>query len=143
MAICYLPLKIPVATFKIIVFWGFWYFTKFSFHHKWNETWLLVINVIYTSYFASCQLKNFKLMVSRYIFDIYTYIYIYIYTYTYTHTYIYNIYIYIYIIYNIYIYIYIYVQIAWAISTGRKISKKSTFPTSFNLSTVFKGILWM
>ena len=23
-------------------------FTKFSFHHKWNESWLLVINMIYT-----------------------------------------------------------------------------------------------
>ena len=30
-------------------------FTKFSFHHKWNESWLLVINMIYTSCFASCQ----------------------------------------------------------------------------------------
>ena len=26
-------------------------------------------------------------------------------------------------------------------STGREVSKKSAFPTSFDLSTVFKGIL--
>ena len=25
-------------------FENFWCFTKFSFHHKWNEVWLLVIN---------------------------------------------------------------------------------------------------
>ena len=28
-------------------------------------------------------------------------------------------------------------------STGRKVSKKSIFPTSFDLSTVFKRILWI
>ena len=28
-------------------------------------------------------------------------------------------------------------------STEREVSKKSAFPTSFDLSTVFKGILWM
>ena len=31
----------------------------------------------------------------------------------------------------------------WTMSTGREVSKKSAFPTSFGLSTVFKGILWM
>ena len=26
------------------IYENFWCFTKFSFHHKWNEAWLLVIN---------------------------------------------------------------------------------------------------
>ena len=33
----------------------FWYFTKFSFHHKRNEAWLLVINMVYTSCLTSCR----------------------------------------------------------------------------------------
>ena len=33
--------------------------------------------------------------------------------------------------------------IVWTMSTGKEVSKKSTFPTSFDLSTVFKEILWM
>ena len=35
------------ATTMVIIFWEFLFFTKFSFHHKWNEAWLLVINCIY------------------------------------------------------------------------------------------------
>ena len=26
----------------------FWCFTKFSFHHKWNDARLLLINIVYT-----------------------------------------------------------------------------------------------
>ena len=33
----------------------FEYFTKFSFYLKWNKTWLLVINMVYTSYPMSCH----------------------------------------------------------------------------------------
>ena len=33
----------------------FWCFTKFSFHHKRNNAWLLQINMVYTSYLTSCQ----------------------------------------------------------------------------------------
>ena len=32
----------------------FWFLTKFSFEEKWNEAWLLVINMVYTSCLASC-----------------------------------------------------------------------------------------
>ena len=38
----------------------FWYFanflclSKYSFHHKWNETWLLVKKLVYMSFFTSC-----------------------------------------------------------------------------------------
>ena len=42
-------------------------------------------------------------------------------------------------IYIMYIYIYIYIVLT--MSMGSKVSKKSAFPTSFDLSTVFKGIL--
>ena len=28
----------------------FWYFTKFFSHHKWNEAWVLVINMVYMNY---------------------------------------------------------------------------------------------
>ena len=33
----------------------FWYFTNFSFHHKWNETWLLVKNMVLKGCLAHCQ----------------------------------------------------------------------------------------
>ena len=33
----------------------FWCFTKFSFHHKWNEAPLLVINMVYTGCLTSCR----------------------------------------------------------------------------------------
>ena len=33
---------------------GFFCFTKFSFHHKWNEEQLLVINKVYMNCLASC-----------------------------------------------------------------------------------------
>ena len=39
--------------------------------------------------------------------------------------------------------IYIYVIYSWTMSTGREVSRKSAFTTSFDLSTVFKGILWI
>ena len=29
--------------------------TKFLCHHKWNESWLLVINMVYTSCLTCCQ----------------------------------------------------------------------------------------
>ena len=32
----------------------FWYFTNFSFNHNWNEAQLLVINMVYTRFLASC-----------------------------------------------------------------------------------------
>ena len=34
--------------------WTFWCLTKFSLDHKRNEAWLLVINMVYTSYLKSC-----------------------------------------------------------------------------------------
>ena len=34
-------------------FQAFWYFNKFSFHHKWNKEWLLLINMVYTSCLTS------------------------------------------------------------------------------------------
>ena len=37
----------------------------------------------------------------------------------------------------------VYIYINRTMSTGKKVSKKPVFPTSFDLSTVFKGILWM
>ena len=37
----------------------FWYYIKFSFHHKWNGPWLLVINMVYTSCLTSCR-ENLK-----------------------------------------------------------------------------------
>ena len=37
------------TTIIFIIFWDFWCFTKCSFHHKWNEGWLLLINVVYTN----------------------------------------------------------------------------------------------
>ena len=33
----------------------FWCFTKFSFHQKWNEAPLLVINMVYTGCLTSCR----------------------------------------------------------------------------------------
>ena len=33
----------------------FCYFTKFSFPHKWNKAWFLVINMVYTSCLTSCR----------------------------------------------------------------------------------------
>ena len=32
-----------------------WYFTNFSFHHKWNEAWLLVKNMVLKGCLAHCQ----------------------------------------------------------------------------------------
>ena len=33
----------------------FRYFTKFSFHHRWNDGRLLLINMVFTSCLASCR----------------------------------------------------------------------------------------
>ena len=33
----------------------FWDFSKSSFHHKWNEAWLLARNMVYTSCLTICQ----------------------------------------------------------------------------------------
>ena len=33
----------------------FWCFNKFSFHHKWNDGQLLLINMVYTSCLMSSQ----------------------------------------------------------------------------------------
>ena len=38
----------------VIIFCDSWYFAKFSFYHKWNNAWLLVINMVYKSYLTSC-----------------------------------------------------------------------------------------
>ena len=27
-----------------MILWDFWWMSKFSFHHKWNEAWLLLVN---------------------------------------------------------------------------------------------------
>ena len=32
----------------------FWCFTKLSFQHEWSESWLLVINIVYTTCLMSC-----------------------------------------------------------------------------------------
>ena len=83
-----------------------------------------------------------RMYIYIYIYMYYIYIYIHIYIYIYTYIYIYiHIYIYIQVHTGTYIYTGIYVQVY--MSTGREVSKMSAFPTSFYLSTVFKGILWM
>ena len=52
------PLGVPEGS---ILQWFSWYFealwclTKFTFHHKWNEAWLLVINMAHTSCLTSCR----------------------------------------------------------------------------------------
>ena len=42
--------KIKITTTVDIILWDFLYFTKFSSHNKWNEAWLLVMNIVYTRY---------------------------------------------------------------------------------------------
>ena len=47
---------ITKTTIMDIIFWEFLIlYHKFYFHHKWNEAWLLVINMVYTSCLTSCQ----------------------------------------------------------------------------------------
>ena len=43
------------STILVIIFWDILMFTKFFFHHKWNELWLLVINMVYTNCLTSCR----------------------------------------------------------------------------------------
>ena len=43
------------ATTIFIIFMTFWCFTKFSFHRKWSNAWLLVINMVYISCLTSCR----------------------------------------------------------------------------------------
>ena len=70
-----------LKTIMVIIFWDFWCFTKFSFHHKWNEARLLVINMVYTSYLTSFQTtwdlitaEKQKLNFSHWTFDTQTWI---------------------------------------------------------------------
>ena len=42
-------------TLSWVFYRTFWYFAKFSFHHKSKEAWLLIINMVYTSCLTSCQ----------------------------------------------------------------------------------------
>ena len=44
-----------LSTTMDIIFKTLWYFTKFSFHLKWNETSLLVINIADTSCLTICD----------------------------------------------------------------------------------------
>ena len=39
--------KISKLQWCIKYFEAFWYFTNFSFYHKWHNDWLLVINMVY------------------------------------------------------------------------------------------------
>ena len=57
---CWICLKIalhfsvgqPSISFKI--FRELWWFAKFSFHLRWNDGWLLLINMVYPRCFTSC-----------------------------------------------------------------------------------------
>ena len=40
----------------IIFFETFWSFTNFSFYHKWKDTQLLLLNMVYTSCLTSCRM---------------------------------------------------------------------------------------
>ena len=47
-------------TTTFIIFWDF-HLLRFSFHHKWNDAQLLLINMVYTSCLTSCQTTLRKL----------------------------------------------------------------------------------
>ena len=44
-----------ISTIIFIIFWDFLMFYKFSFHHKWNDAWLLLKNMVYTSYLTNSR----------------------------------------------------------------------------------------
>ena len=44
-----------LSTILVIIFWDFSMFTKFSFHHKWNDASWWLINMLDTSCLMSCQ----------------------------------------------------------------------------------------
>ena len=50
-----LKLYEDASTTTFIKIWDLLMFNKFSFHHKWNEVQLLLINMVYTSCLTSCQ----------------------------------------------------------------------------------------
>ena len=54
-----------MTTTIFIIFSDF--FTKFSFHRKWNDVQLLLINMVYTSCLTRCQVGRRKLILSIYI----------------------------------------------------------------------------
>ena len=43
-----------LQTIIFIIFWDFWCFIKFSFHRKWNDVHLLLINMVHTGYLTIC-----------------------------------------------------------------------------------------
>ena len=44
-----------VSTIMVIIFWDFLCSTKFFFHNKSSEAWLLVLNMLYASCLTKCQ----------------------------------------------------------------------------------------
>ena len=50
-----LLIHLKACTIMAIIFWDFLMFYQIFFHHKWNESWLLVINMEYTSCRTSCR----------------------------------------------------------------------------------------
>ena len=44
-----------LQTIIFIIFETFWCFIKFYFHHKWNDTWLLLANLVFKSCLTSCR----------------------------------------------------------------------------------------
>ena len=52
------PLLTSTTTF--IIFWLFWCFNKFSFHHRWNDARLFLITMVCTSYLTSGQTKEIR-----------------------------------------------------------------------------------
>ena len=38
-----------------LIFWDFLCFTKFSFHHKWNDARLLFMKIVFTTYYINCR----------------------------------------------------------------------------------------
>ena len=44
------------STITFIISWDFLMFYQIFFHHKRNEAWLLLINMIYTSCLTSCRM---------------------------------------------------------------------------------------
>ena len=56
---CLMPDILPCISCLLLslswYFETFWCFTKFFYHHKWNEARLLVVNMVYTICPASCE----------------------------------------------------------------------------------------
>ena len=49
-----------VSTTICIIFWDFLMFYQISFHHKWNDARLLLINMVHTSCLRSYQRRKIK-----------------------------------------------------------------------------------